>query len=190
MCPWKTYNHLLSLRFPSNIQFVYIYELVMTEYSQFVIIMDSKYSKVGINTTACRLFSKWCQTFGGRCRSLLIISVSKIAISTSTTFHDDVIKWKHFPRCWPFVRGIHRSPVNSSHKGQWRGALMFSLICVWINSWVNNREAGDLRRHRTHYDVIVMHDECQAISILFSLANYTSICFHNAEYRAPIISNI
>ena len=32
--------------------------------------------------------------------------------------HDDVIKWKHFPRYWPFVRGIHRSPVNSPHKGQ------------------------------------------------------------------------
>ena len=70
--------------------------------------------------------------------------------------HDDVIKWRHFPRYWPFVRGIHRSPVNSPHKGQWRGALMFSLICVWINVWVNNREAGDLRRHRVHYDVIVM----------------------------------
>ena len=42
--------------------------------------------------------------------------------------HDAVIKWKHFPRYWPFVRGIHRSPVNSPHKGQWRGALMFSLI--------------------------------------------------------------
>ena len=40
--------------------------------------------------------------------------------------HDDAIKWKHFPRYWPFVRGIHRSPVNSPHKGQWRGALMFS----------------------------------------------------------------
>ena len=70
--------------------------------------------------------------------------------------HDDVIKWKHFPRYWPFVRGIHRSPVNSTYKGQWRGALMFSLICVWINNWVNNREAGDSRRHGTHYDVIVM----------------------------------
>ena len=56
--------------------------------------------------------------------------------------HDDVIKWKHFPRNWPFVRGIHRSPVNSPHKGQWRGALMFSLICVWVYHWVNNREAG------------------------------------------------
>ena len=70
--------------------------------------------------------------------------------------HDDVIKWKNFPRYWPFVPGIHRSPVNSLHKGQWRGAFMFSLICVWINLWVNNREAGDLRRYRAHYDVIVM----------------------------------
>ena len=71
-------------------------------------------------------------------------------------YHDDVIKCKHFPRYWPFVRGIHRWPVNSPHQGQWRGALMFSLICAWINSWVNNREAGDLRCHRTHYDVIIM----------------------------------
>ena len=67
-----------------------------------------------------------------------------------TRYHDDVIKWKHFPRYWPFVRGIHRSPVNSLHKGQRRGALMFSLICVWINGWENNHEAGDLRRYRSH----------------------------------------
>ena len=70
--------------------------------------------------------------------------------------HDDVIKWKYFPRYWPFVRGIHRSPVNSPHKCQWRGALMFPLICVWINGWVNNGEAGDLRHYRAHYDVTVM----------------------------------
>ena len=48
------------------------------------------------------------------------------------------------------------SPVNPSHKGQPRGAMVFSLICVWIKGWVNNREAGDLRRYRAHYDVIVM----------------------------------
>ena len=82
-----------------------------------------------------------------------------VASPFANTFvlHDDVIKWKHFPRYWPFVRGIHRSPVNSPHKGQWRGALMFSLIYAWINSWINNRETGDLRRHRAHYDVIVMY---------------------------------
>ena len=71
--------------------------------------------------------------------------------------HDDVIKWKHFPRYWPFVRGIHRSTVNSPHKGQWRGALMFSLICAWIYSSVNNRVAGDLRHQRAHSDVSVRH---------------------------------
>ena len=46
--------------------------------------------------------------------------------------------------------------VNSPHKGQWRGALMFSLICVWSNGWANNREAGDFRRSCVHCDVIVM----------------------------------
>ena len=71
-------------------------------------------------------------------------------------YHDDVFKWKHFPRYWRFVRGTHRSPVNFPHKGQWRRALMFSLICARINGWVNNREAGDFRRHRAHYDVAVM----------------------------------
>ena len=43
-----------------------------------------------------------------------------------------------------------------SSNGQWRGAMMFSLICVWINGWVNNREAGDFRRCRAHYDVTVL----------------------------------
>ena len=61
--------------------------------------------------------------------------------------HDDVIKWTHFPRYWLFVREIHRSPVNSSQKGQWLGALMFPLICAWINGWANSREAGDLRHY-------------------------------------------
>ena len=56
--------------------------------------------------------------------------------------HDDVTKRKHFPR--------NRSPVNSPHKGRWRGALMFSLMCAWINGWVNNGEAGDSSHHRTH----------------------------------------
>ena len=75
----------------------------------------------------------------------------------STIHHDDVIKWKYFPRYWSFVRGIHRSPVNSPHKDQWRRALMFSLICAWKkNGLVNNLNAGDLRHHRGHHDLIVM----------------------------------
>ena len=87
----------------------------------------------------------WCQ------------AICKHCVDQRHLRQDDVIKWKHFPRYWPFVWGIHRSPVNSPHKGQWRGALMFSFICAWINCWVNSREAGDLRRHHAHFDVTVMN---------------------------------
>ena len=71
--------------------------------------------------------------------------------------HDDVTKWKHFPRYWPLVRGIHRWPVNSPHKGQWRRALIFPLKLTGTNIWANNPEASDLRRHPAHYDVTVMY---------------------------------
>ena len=70
--------------------------------------------------------------------------------------HDDVIRWKHFLCYWPFVRGIPRWSVNSPHKGQWCGALMFFLICTWTNGCANHRDAGDLRRHHAHYDATVM----------------------------------
>ena len=99
-----------------------------------------------------------------------ITDVCRIYTPSSCTFcvycyHDDVIKWKYFLRYWPFVRGIHRSPVNSSHKGQWRGAFMFSLICARLNGWVNNCEAGDLRRICSHYDVTVMLSGIQKYEI-------------------------
>ena len=87
-----------------------------------------------------------------------------LCIESSHTHHNDIIKWKHFPRHRPFMRGNHRSLVNSPHKGQWRGALLFSLICAWINGWVHNQEAGDLRRHRAHYDVTVMHENQGTVS--------------------------
>ena len=93
----------------------------------------------------------------GKIQTMISIQIRVISPEKmNAKIYDDVIKWKHVPRYWPFAQGIHRSPVNSPHKGQWRGALMFPLICVWINSWVNNREAGDLRRYLGHYDVTVM----------------------------------
>ena len=105
---------------------------------------------------------------------ILSVSYTKCAWSGSDFImqlqknsHYELMKWKHFPRYWPFVRGIHRWPVNSPHKCQWRRALMFSLIYAWINGWVNNREAGDLRRNRAHYDVVVMFSN----SFLFSTDN-------------------
>ena len=74
---------------------------------------------------------------GGACKSyknhywhLTIITTHRYQLYPISTLHDDVIKWKNFQRYWPFVRRIHRSPVNSPHKGQRHGALKFSLICT------------------------------------------------------------
>ena len=84
--------------------------------------------------------------------------------------HNGVIIWKYCPRYWCFVRRIHRSPMDYPHKGQWRGALVFSLISAWTNGWVNNRDAGDLRRHHAHYDVAVTNNkEIYEMLILRSL---------------------
>ena len=67
-----------------------------------------------------------------------------------------------------------RRPVNSPHKCQWHRALIFSVICVWINGWVNYRETGELRRYRAHYDVIAM--SIQPIAILpFQIIDQFSI---------------
>ena len=64
------------------------------------------------------------------------------------------------------------SPVPGEFpaKGQWRGALMFSLIYAWINGWVNNAEAGDLRNHRAHYDVTVMFN----VIVMFNMMRCTN----------------
>ena len=84
--------------------------------------------------------------------------------------------WRHqmetFSALLALCAGNSPTPVNSPHKGQWHGASMFSLICAWINDWVNNREAGDLRRHRGHYDVNVMN---------------TDLCYHRDFYPSAQI---
>ena len=101
--------------------------------------------------------------------------------------HDDVIKWKHFLCYWPFVRGIHQSLVNSHHKAQWRGTLMFSLNCTWINGWVNNCEAGDLKCHGAHCDITLMlHYD---IMIRISMINTRCSC-HSLKCNLPCLENL
>ena len=86
-----------------------------------------------------------------------------------------------FSRYWSFVRGIHRSPGNSPHKGQWPTALRFSLTCARISDSVNNREADYLRRHRAHYDVIVMksHADVACPSMYMSNWRFYASAFSN-----------
>ena len=75
-------------------------------------------------------------------------------------------RWRHQMETFSALLALcaRNSPVsvNSVHKGQGRGALIFSLICARKNDWINSREAGDLRRHCGHYDAIVMSSQCCA----------------------------
>ena len=113
--------------------------------------------------------------------------IGMVLTCNATHSHDDVIKWKHFPLYWPFLRGIHGAPVNSPHKGQWRGALMFSLICARINGWVNNGEAGNLRRHRAHYDVIVIFTHVAFELLCFAVVRFWLI-LHGRTSRQHLFS--
>ena len=105
---------------------------------------NSKYKYRGIETlrdlTERRLFGYWDGAQGRRHQARPRIY---------TLFSAILAWWRQQMETFP-------SAVNSPHNGQWRGALIFSLICAWINGWGNPRETGDLRRHRAHYDVIVM----------------------------------
>ena len=99
----------------------------------------------------------------------LAVSINKLWNKQSThhwfqtpgrSYHCNVFRswWRHqmeFSALLAICAGNSPATGEFPHKGQWRGALMFSLICTW-NGWVNNRAAGDLRRHRAHYDVTVM----------------------------------
>ena len=93
-------------------------------------------------------------TWTGLCGSQGYAPVHKANRSTALTW------WRHqmetFSALLALCAGKSPVPVNSPHKGQWRGALIFSFNYAWINDWVNNLEAGDLRRQRVYYDVIVM----------------------------------
>ena len=122
-----------------------------------------------------------------------IHSTSITAIGGTVSFwkwqHDDIIKWKDFPHYWPFVWGIHRSPVNSPHKAS-DGKLWCSIWSVpWINSWVNNSETGDLRHHHTHYDVTVMimlkHSPVQLQTVIHNMNSYISFMYFTYKKFHP-----
>ena len=118
------------------------------------------------------------------CRLILlsIVSFRAPALAQRQSYdrpsvHNDVIKWKHFPRNWSFVRGIHRSPANSLLKASDAELWCFSLICAWISAWVNNCEAGDLGRYCAHYDVIVLQWSNLTNMIRESHGSANNICF-------------
>ena len=92
---------------------------------------------------------------------IVVLSTSIVKPSISQTWDElSIAWWRHqmetFSALLAICAGNSPVPDEFPHKGQWGGALMFSLICVWINDRVNNNETGDLRRYRALYDVTVM----------------------------------
>ena len=123
----------------------------------------------------------------------MMYSWYQLTSSKSGAFLCKFTWWRHqmetFPRYLPFVRGIYRSPVNFPHKGQWRGPLMFSLICAWTNGWVNNRYFSDLIRQCAHYDVTVMIYQRLSNALVTCMAFRTSYVMPNLPHNCTQIYN-
>ena len=94
--------------------------------------------------------------------------------------------WRHQMETFSALLAIcaGNSPFTGEFpsQSQWRGALTFYLICAWTSGWVNNREAGDLRRHRAYYDVTIMNlsvfigqGSCLYLFIISSV-DYQQLC--------------
>ena len=114
-----------------------------------------------IRTLGTNLREIWSetQTFSFKIMNLKMPSSKwqKICLGLNLLLHT-ISWWRHqMETCSALLAlCVGNSPIIGEFpsQSQWRGALMFSLICAWINGWVNNRKAGDLRR--AHYDVTVM----------------------------------
>ena len=77
------------------------------------------------------------------------------------------------------------SPVTGEFPAQspvTRG-LDFSLICAWINGWINNSEAGDLRYHCAHYDVTVMYWVFQFVNFGVSFDYKSVVCWASLKMK-------
>ena len=118
------------------------------------------------------LWSSMSQSAGRRCWILTeLVNISLIdgvslTMMSKTKDADLTGSLILFPRNLAICVG--NSPVTGEFPAQshWRRTLMFSLICSWMNDWVNNREAGDLKCHQAHYDVTVM--DCDQLTKTFN----------------------
>ena len=106
---------------------------------------------------------------------LFNISITQSPNSTNASrLHDDVIIWKHLPRYWPLCgefTGNRWIPLTKAGDAE---LWCFLWSAPWINGWVNNRKAGNLRRHRAHYDAIVM---CEELDGMWRSSRYPIILF-------------
>ena len=121
---------------------------------------------------------------------MTILQQSKSACCCPYT-HDDVIKWKHFPRYWPFVRGIHRLSVNSPNKGQWRGTfdvffdlrLNQQLSKKWRRRWFET-SSRSLWRHCNGW-----HFVCQPLQTKASYDTYRIMKWSQPTMKTELLWN-
>ena len=117
----------------------------------------TKTNSVGTRPQPAQNHNQWNKYFNTKAMAHHKLSVGIAGwygiVRTSTWWRHQM---KTFSALLTLCVGIQRLPVISPHKDQWGGALIFSLICVWTKGWEQNRDNGDLKRHRAHYDVTVM----------------------------------
>ena len=123
------------------------------------------------------------------CRALMAVDHRLILEA-----HGDDIKWKHF-HLLALCEGNPSVIVISAYKVQWRGALMFSLICAWTSVSANHRDVGDLRRHRDHYDTTVVISNCHSPWWSCDMEIYSAFLSHLRNHRCvllkwPVIGNL
>ena len=117
-----------------------------------------------------RFVSPYSVTRQQRINNKVYLRLDHWWVIISLLLHDDVIKWKYFPCYWPFVWEIHRSLVNSPHKGQWRGALMFSLI--WKNKRLSKQSTGGWFEKLSHSS----WRQCNANTVIVKVISLVIIC--------------
>ena len=87
--------------------------------------------------------------------------------------------------------GNSQSVVHCPHKGQWRGSLIFSLICAWINSWINTREAGD--QFSSWHHTNTRKHTCMNYGILFHVSVIDinpCVSYYGGQIHGMLVANM
>ena len=103
---------------------------------------------------------QWC---GVLTVSLLLVWICCL---TNSRYVDDFRRQETFPCYWSFVRGIHRRPVNSSHKGP----VMRKISPVDV-SWSSSSSWYRCYRHY-HHSHIILYQHTNWVGLWHRLYTY------------------
>ena len=121
---------------------------------------DTKFGNCRCKIVDSRSFHSWSLIHGLRWSGLIKVGPGVLSLSQVTPFicmmmsSNGNISRVTGPLCAEFTGHRWIAPTKASDAELW----CFLWSAPWINGWVNNREAVDLRRHRAHYDIIVMEN--------------------------------